>query len=519
MKIKKTTQEKNNNSLAKKNDNFPVKNNKESIGLETNVELIGFFSSIHGKKRPTDKKTITRYIKTQDKTIKQEISICPMLGVGRPITIDLDIYRAFLKYLENIQQKYGQIKNPVTFKNEDVIKLMGKQRYGRLHKELKDWLVRMRSTTILGVIYVKVKGKYGHTGTTGVGVFDQVVIYEEELPNGNKADKNYVWLSRWFLSNLNSRYIILIDYEIHKKLRKPIAKCLYSLLWQGFYASYQNGNNFFCKNYTDLCTFLGITKHKQRSLIIQQLSPSFKDLINQKVISKWEIEKNIDNTDFNIKAWAGKAFKDYYQSITVDSPQLTETFNPENEIKQPEKVKEKISESNRSANDSNLTMKIVKYFHAQFGIKRDLWEKEIDQANQLLTTYGKDKTKYILNFAISQMHKTNFKVLYFGAIKGYITNAIKNYEIELASKKREQQDKEQQHNARVIEYKKWLSKTPEERIEPFIEMFITRLRTFEHREPTPEELDAKIKKELAILNTPEQEQIRLFGKVIFTTKK
>jgi hypothetical protein len=86
---------------------------------------------------------------------------------------------------------------------------------------------------------------------------------------------NYVWLSPWFLSNYYYRYIRPLDFTFYKRLRKPIAKSLYTLLENGWYAA--EGRPY-AKSYRALCEEFLLTHHRYLSDIKQQLDPSHREL-------------------------------------------------------------------------------------------------------------------------------------------------------------------------------------------------------------------------------------------------
>jgi len=86
----------------------------------------------------------------------------------------------------------------------------------------------------------------GFVGT----VFSQVVTKGDTMRNGKPADTNYVWLAPWFLSNYYYRWTRPVDFTFYKQLRKPIAKSLYTLLENGWYAG--DGRPY-SKSYQALC--------------------------------------------------------------------------------------------------------------------------------------------------------------------------------------------------------------------------------------------------------------------------
>src|SRR5262245_61649334 len=93
----------------------------------------------------------------------------------------------------------------------------------------------MTATLVEGGIY-RAKTKEYKEGFIGT-LFSQVIISGERMRDGTTAETNYVWLSPWFLSNYFYHYLRSIDFNFHRRLRKPIAKALYPLLETGWYAS------------------------------------------------------------------------------------------------------------------------------------------------------------------------------------------------------------------------------------------------------------------------------------------
>lgn len=87
----------------------------------------------------------------------------------------------------------------------------------------------MISTTISSEGAVWLAGKKVWATDT-FHVFKRVVAYGEELDDDMIADCHYVWLSDWQLENINEFWLLSLDYDLHKQLRKPIAKSLLPLL-------------------------------------------------------------------------------------------------------------------------------------------------------------------------------------------------------------------------------------------------------------------------------------------------
>ncbi len=256
------------------------------IKTEAFLENIGFFtpSSKHIKKIYSKEKKIGVNIDEEGKKsiIKTKVSANHELGL--PITSDLDYYRAFLKICDEIIDPNGRFTLPIAVPTTKLIRYAGKSDGAIELREVKKWLKRMTGTMIEGGMY-SAKAKEFSDGFVGT-VFSQVLLKgDKNQKNGEFANTNYVWPSPWFLSNFFYHHVKTIDFNFYRRLRKPIAKALYSLLETGWYAS--NGNPY-KKNYHNLCDEFLLTKCKYFSDIQRQLDPAHNELVREKFLKKWE---------------------------------------------------------------------------------------------------------------------------------------------------------------------------------------------------------------------------------------
>jgi len=484
---------------------------KNLIGAERNLELIGFFSPTSTRKgRPKTTKTLEKEDNYNGHRRKRVVSIIPSVDYGRPITTDLDIYRAFFKILKDIYFRNGKIENPVIFKDEDLIKAMGKSRHGRLSSDIDDWLLRMKLTGILSEEWIFDKKNKRYLKRV-VSVFDKVIAYGESLENGKKSDFNFVWLADWFLGNLNEGYVFLIDHEIHKNLRHDIAKCLYGMLWWGFYSIKKTGGEFYWKDYSELCKFLDITEYKFKSRIVEKLSPANEELLRNRVISNWTVEKKSSGNNFNIKWWPGEAFESYYLcyknilkngkgQLGLNGVLAAKGIAP-------------------TAKELPLAEQLVKYFHQQLKGVEDYQpkEKELERAREIIEKHQKEKAWFITKFAIARIQETGFvdKVQYFGAIVNYTDEAIKEFDQTRKRQQAQAERRKQEFEKKKAEYKIWLELTPEQRVQGRLDFWIQKVKNFEHREPSEEEIKAKRQELIETDSTPEEKQEHIFGRVIF----
>ena len=282
---------------------------RDFVKVEKNLSTLGFFtpSKSRGKIELVEK-TIRFKREVNGKTVEAEATILPSAKYGLPTTADLDKYLAFQKILNDIRVREGQVSNPIGFSSTQMLNVLGVKTAGNNYQEVYEWLQRMTLTGISskGVIYLARRKAWA---TDTFHVFDRVVAFGMEMPDGSTAERNYVWLSDWQIENINNNYLMPIDFDTYRKLRNHIAKALVPLLQVWLYASRNEGD--FEKRYQDLCSILDIRHQKHLSLIKKQLGPSLDELQYYGYLAGYRIEVTSDGRDYKIVADHGtKFFKD-----------------------------------------------------------------------------------------------------------------------------------------------------------------------------------------------------------------
>jgi Replication initiator protein A len=296
-------------------DSTPAKTNGDTghlthrrgfVKVEKNLSTLGFFTPSKSRgKIELREKTIRFKREVNGKTIEAEATILPSAKYGLPTTADLDKYLAFQKLLNDIRTREGQVSNPIGFTSTQILNILGVKTAGNNYQEVYEWLQRMTLTGISskGVIYLARRKAWA---TDTFHVFDRVVAFGMEMPDGLIADRNYVWLSDWQIENINNNYLMPIDFEAYRKLKNHIAKALVPLLQVWLYASRYEGH--FEKRYQDLCTILDIRLQKHLSLIKKQLGPSLDELQYYGYLAGYRIEVTSDGRDYKIVADHGPKF-------------------------------------------------------------------------------------------------------------------------------------------------------------------------------------------------------------------
>ena len=289
-----------------KNENHNVTHRRDFVKVEKNLSTLGFFtpSKSRGKIEHREK-TIRFKREVNGKTVEAEATILPSAKYGLPTTADLDKYLAFQKLLNDIRTREGHVTNPIGFTSTQILNILGVKTAGNNYQEVYEWLQRMTLTGInsKGMIYLARRKAWA---SDTFHVFDRVVAFGMEMPDGLIADRNYVWLSDWQIDNINNNYLMPIDFETYRKLKNHIAKALVPLLQVWLYASRNEGH--FEKRYQDLCTILDIRLQKHLSLVKKQLGPSLDELQRYGYLAGYRIEITSDGRDYKIVADHGPKF-------------------------------------------------------------------------------------------------------------------------------------------------------------------------------------------------------------------
>jgi|TARA_B100001079_G_scaffold98179_1_gene84415 hypothetical protein len=254
-----------------------------------------------------DTQTTTRCMKIGEKTLPDGTKANIMTHVnlskkwGLPNTQDLDYFKAFEKYCDEIVNRDGTFDLPIKITTKKLINYAGRKESTREWQEVKKWLKRMNATQIEGIW----NAKSGEFEEGAVTVFATVYTKGQKLKDGSVAGTNYIWPNIWFLENYYYRHVRLIDHNFYKNLIKPISKALYSRLATGWYAS---GGKPYKKSYNTLTKEFFIKEHTKFSYIKQQLDPSHKELQNKGFLEKWEYLPAKNKKDYVIVWYAGAKY-------------------------------------------------------------------------------------------------------------------------------------------------------------------------------------------------------------------
>lgn len=258
------------------------------VRFEKNLLSIGFFSAAQATKNgdaPVTRR-IEQWVNRGAKRVKVAAEFRGS-ALGLPRTPDRDKFLAFMQIVVEKKMKTGPLQNPILFPGSRMLKLLGLTDAGRNYEEISIWGKRMADTTITSeqVVYFAAKRKFED---------DTLHVFRRFTVTGSGDEKHTtqtgVWYSvvveDWLLDNINEAYYVPEDFNLYKKLKRPISKGIYNYLNLWFNAS---GGEVFYKDYADVCSLLDIACHRTESKIREQLSPSMEDLMTINYLKSWTV--------------------------------------------------------------------------------------------------------------------------------------------------------------------------------------------------------------------------------------
>jgi len=193
---------------------------------------------------------------------------------GYPGPFDKKLHKAIEQIISEMDPP---IQNPIPFSLYDLCRKVGTGVGGRQYQGIKEIMERIVATTI------KSRGAFYHKGRRRwiddtFHLYDRVIFKGEELPDGTVAEKNYLYLSSWYLESINSFYLKPVDFDYYKSLKSTIAQRLYELLGVKFYRILQEGLKSLRYRYSTLCQLLPIARQKYLSKAKGRLEPAHQEL-------------------------------------------------------------------------------------------------------------------------------------------------------------------------------------------------------------------------------------------------
>lgn len=336
--------------------------------------------------------------------------------------------KAHLALLSVANEQGMPIQNPIAWGWRDLCRRMEIAGSGRDILQLKSAIESTAGLLIKShcALYSKPDDRMIRNQEDVLHLYDRVTFVGSELPGGGIADANYLWLSGWYLDNLNAYYTAPLDYELWRWLecRSPIASRLYEYLLPNFFS----GTPVFRINYEKLTQLLPVRPEKFRSKAREQLEPALKllEMVSVLKATEWADSKS------------GIAQLRLHRGKTITAPrdrgQLPFDFMDE-EFTDAIEVRE--LRNPKPAEWSYVT----DFYRLWSGTDNHRpTKKELDQAKEIIGQHGPKKAKDVLARVVKRLKKQWPDAKSFGAILKYLPDAIADYDREERRREAEQQE-------------------------------------------------------------------------------
>ena len=442
----------------------------EYVSAEQNLETIGYFSARYDRKRGESNKALSRTITVSE---GRRVEIMPSAKYGFPNAEDLDFYRAFLKICDEraiwVKVEEGgrtthhpQLPSPISFSSRELIAKAGRHKSHRELMAVRDWIERLSATMIRGELF-DAKAKRFDMRIGIEPVFKQFVHVGRTLSDGTKATQNYVWLAQWFIDNYFHFYSRPFDLKFHHRLNHAIAKTLYPLLGNAWFAS--NGAPY-TKRYEDLCGLLDIKVHQHLSRVRHQLDLSNEELKREQFVAKYDYPlTSTGEWSGNVRWWPGAKWlydQEHKQQKMLGDNSDTASLIPllseeKTQLSVPPQLTLPLLALRKPRDVDDPYDKRVRSFYAALGQKRPSREQvragiAVLQNLVVEQGYGWDEVDFAAEWMVSNLERRfNGSIQSLGLMTHVIGEALKDKNRRDRAQQKQQVQKDQLHREQATE--------------------------------------------------------------------
>jgi len=246
----------------------------EELRSEVNLLIYPFFALTSKDIFSRGKSEFKTELRRREERLKVSWKVSANQEYGYPGPFTKKVHKA----VEQIVERSGfPVENPIRFSIYELCQILGVSTGGSNYKKIKEALERIIATTI------ESKGAFYYKGGNEwiddkFHLYDRVVFKGKQMPGGEVAETNLLYLGSWYLENINSRYLKPINFDYYKSLETNIAQRLYELLGVKFYGIHESNQPFIRYKYSTLCQLLPLHKQKYLSKAKHILDPAHQEL-------------------------------------------------------------------------------------------------------------------------------------------------------------------------------------------------------------------------------------------------
>jgi len=305
-------------SLPVELDSSPTSSQSKLLRPEMHMFLWPYFviDKCADRTKPIE---ILDHVKVGNKQLIRRWQVRPHPDYGMPGALDCSILLALYEIAyESYLSKGLEIPDLIPIGSwRTFLKRLGITASGKSQDLVKTSLKRLVHTTCHSEnsFLDKTKNLYVTEAFTLV----QTVGFKGDIDgDDNEIEETFISFHPRIQSNLNARYLMIIDRSFYLSLNKDITKHLYPLLSYWFYRTREQG--YWRVDYLWLAQRLGIKLCDSLWRAKRQLQPANDDLLNKGFLAKYEWDS------WNIIYYPGEAYKGeqvrrQVSKVNSDAPQ------------------------------------------------------------------------------------------------------------------------------------------------------------------------------------------------------
>ena len=370
------------------------------------VEGYYFCLDPKGAVERTGKGEFVETIRSFGEIIEKPVIIVPDPRYGWPGVLAYKLTQALIRKAS----RYGYpIPGSVTLSNREISRLIGRTSFGGAYApDFFNAVMQLNSTQVWCSIFDKDTKEWEALGFKFIHTIKAKLT---RTKTGYSLKNATFFFAPEIIESLNKRYAVTLNYARFGQL-KPVGMALYKRLFYHFsnvYSQKKSRDFSFRKDYTAICTTWlgGLKLRKYKAHIRQQLGAHLDGLVQTGLIASYGIEKNANETGFNLTFYPGEGFFEDYIRFYGAGFQLAPSFD------------------DQPPTDAGNPGEIVAHFHKKrLGTKRLRSQQfsagELALARELLEMYSVDEIHAFIDYALEEAEKTNYHPRTFGGIRQYI---------------------------------------------------------------------------------------------------
>ena len=348
-------------------------------------------------------------------------------------------------------------------------------------------------------------------------LYDRVIFQGEQLPDGRVADCVYLVRGTWYRQNINNNYVIPLDWHFYTQLAGSVTTRMYEYFGIQFFIAQEQKRDYCDVFYKRICDYFPLVLQDKGWKARKQLKEAHEILIKAKYFERieWLDTRTQNPEQWVIRYWIGSKARTEYERNKTQLRELTTRSQPVPipERRRRQKQLEPGKEGSAALNGQNslLERELV-----------DEWGLTAATVQKLLKTQSEARIREVISWA--RWAKTNKSKLVGQNVAGWIRKALEerwtkppagfvsDAEKQILREKelKVEADKEA---AKEREWQWWLQQTPEERVRPLLELWITKEEKLRNRIISRDDILAKERELIEREPNAKVKQMQIFGEI------